>query len=326
MAQAGHKQHVIGIDLGGTHIGGGIVDETGAVLAHVAEPTEAELGGGIVMQKIIAVAQSLLGELPEGVEQIAGIGVGTPGCVDPENGVVVSEAFNLPGWRGMALAGNLLEATGVPAYADNDVNVTALGETWFGAGRGVKDLLCITIGTGIGGGIVIGRKVHHGANFFAGEIGHTTVSLDGRPCLCGSIGCLEAYASAPAIARAAQELGTRGLAPRIVEAAGNPHEITAKDVASAAAAGDQAAIGIFLEVGRYLGAALANLVNVLNPEMIVIGGGVAQAGDVLFDPIRREIHRRALDVLTKHLQVLPAQLGEQAGLVGSAALALQHVV
>ena len=326
MAKNDRPKYVIGIDLGGTNIAGGIVDETGTVLTEVAEPTEADLGGGIVLQKLIAVAHSLIDSRPSEVESIAAIGVGSPGCVDPQRGVVVSEAYNIPGWKGMDIAAQMLDATGLATYVDNDVNTAALGETWFGAGKCVRDLICITIGTGIGGGLVIDRKVHHGARFLAGEVGHSTVVLDGRPCLCGSLGCLEAYASGPAIGRTAQELVRRGLAPGIVETAENPHEVTAKDVATAAAAGDQTAIGIFLEAGRYVGATLANLVNVLNPEMIVIGGRVARAGDVLLAPIRREIQRRALEVATKGLQVVPAQLGDRAVLVGAAALALEHVL
>lgn len=326
MANVDRHTHVLGIDLGGTNILGGIVDETGTVVAEGTEPTEADLGGGILMQKLIAVAQSLVEAPPPDVESVAAIGIGSPGCVDPRRGVVVSEAFNIPGWKGMDIAQRMTDATGVPTFVDNDVNTAALGETWFGAGKCVRDLICITIGTGIGGGLVFDRKVHHGARFFAGEIGHSTVVLDGRPCLCGSLGCLEAYASGPALGRRAQELARRGLAPAIVEAAGNPHEITAQDVAAAAAAGDQAAVGIFLDAGRYIGAVLANLVNVLNPEMVVVGGRVARAGELLLAPLRREIYRRALDVVTKDLQVVPAQLGDRAVLVGAAALALEHVL
>jgi len=317
------KRHVIGLDLGGTNIVGAVVDDEGQVVAEHRTPTQAESGAEAVLARLIETGRALLSSPVE--PKPCAVGVGSPGGIDAETGRVVFPALNIPGWEDMPLAARLSAALELPAFADNDVNVTALGEAWFGAGSRYRDMVCITIGTGIGGGVVIDRRVHHGANHFAGEIGHTSIDLNGRRCVCGSQGCVETYAAAPAIAESGRRLWESGIPTRLREMVSAADEVTAADVAEAAASGDAPCRRIIESAARCLGAALANVVNILNPECIVIGGGVAQAGEALFGPLREEVRLRGLNVATENLAIVPAALGERAGVGGAAALALQRV-
>ncbi len=234
---------------------------------------------------------------------------------------MLSATANLPGWGGMPLAERVQEIFGLPVCVDNDANAAAWGEKQFGAGQGVAHLICITIGTGIGGGVILDGQLYHGATGVAGEIGHLTVNPDGLPCNCGSFGCLEAYAAGPAIVVRAQKAVRTGAKTALIQMTDNrPEDITVPLIARAASEGDPLAWQVMQETGRYLGAGLAGLVNVLNPERIVIGGGVAQAGDSLLKPIERTVRARAMPAATEALQIVPAQLGEDAGVIGAAAL------
>lgn len=311
----------IGFDLGGTTMRAAVVSERGQIICHLKRSTRAEEGASSVMQRMLDLIRAIITDSPFQLHEIGGIGIGSAGQIDPRSGTVLSATDNLPGWGGMPLAAQVQETFGLPVRVDNDANAATWGEKRFGAGQGVEHLICITIGTGIGGGLIVDGQLYHGAKGVAGEIGHLTVKLDGLPCNCGSFGCLEAYAAGPATVARAQNAVRAGARTALVQMTDNrPEAITVPLIAQAAAAGDPLASQVLQETGRYIGAGLAGLVNVLNPERIVIGGGVAQAGDCLLKPIERTIRARAMPVAVAGLQVVPAQLGQEAGVIGAAAL------
>jgi glucokinase len=313
------KSIAIGVDLGGTKMRAALVNEHGRILRRLERPTLAEEGASFVMQRMLDLIRDIISDSPLQFREIKGIGVGSAGQIDPWSGTVLSATPNLPGWGGMPLAELVRGAFGLPVCVDNDANAAAWGEKQFGAGQGVAHLICITIGTGIGGGLIVDGQLYHGATGVAGEIGHLTVNLDGPPCNCGSFGCLEAYAAAPAIVARAQKAVRAGAETALTQV-NKLGDITVPLIAQAAAKGDPLASQIMQETGRYIGAGLAGLVNVLNPERIVIGGGVAQAGDSLLKPIERTVRARAMPIAAEVLQVVQAQLGEDAGVIGAAAL------
>lgn len=315
--------YALAIDLGGTKIGGAIVRDDGTVVAEMACPTEAGKGGDWVLNRLKDLALEVLERSSLHPQDLIGVGLGTPGIVDAERGILLSEAVNIPGWKGRSLKAELEKVLGIPAFIDNDANTAALGELRFGAGKGVRHMVYVTVGTGVGGAIIVDGKVHRGASFSAGEVGHLPIVPDGPPCGCGGQGCLEGFISGPAIARRAREFLGRGVPLSLREI--SPDQITAERVAQAAKEGDALARFLLAEAGRFLGIALAGIVNLFNPERIVIGGGVAQAGEIFFAPIRWELRRRALPSAAETLQVLPATLGTRAGLLGAAALVFEGV-
>ena len=316
----------IGVDLGGTKIMAGLVSEEGKVLSRVSSPTEAEKGGEHVMEKIIDLVREAAKEAEVPLSEVLAIGVGTPGCIDSERGVVVSPVHNIPGWQGMEIGRRLKEATGRPSFADNDVNVIALGEALFGAAKGARCAICVAIGTGIGGGIVIEGKIFRGATYFAGEIGHMSINPWGLKCGCGARGCVEAYASGPAIERLAEEgikRGVRSIIPEVARELGEPG-ITARSVFEAVRRGDAFAREIVYEAVRMLGALLGGVINLLNPDRVVIAGGVAQAGEVLLPILEREVRRWALPPSFEACKIVLSKLGPDAGIIGAAALAMNE--
>jgi glucokinase len=238
---------------------------------------------------------------------------------------VVTAPPNLPGWKNVPLKRLIEEALSITAFLENDANAAALGEHRFGAGRGVQNMIYVTASTGIGGGLILNGQLYSGATGAAGEIGHMTVLPWGPYCGCGNRGCLEALASGTAIARDGRELVRRGVPTLIAElAAGNPERVTAKLVAEAADRGDIEAQEILTEAMTYLGMGMANLVNLFNPELIVIGGGLTNMGEGLFGPVRRAIERRAFPAAARAAQVVPAELGDDVGVLGAVAVAMAH--
>ncbi len=243
--------------------------------------------------------------------------MGSPGAVDRATGRVL-ESPNL-GWRDYPLRDRIQELSDWPVVVENDANCAAYGEYWVGAGRDARSLVGVIIGTGIGGGIILDGRLVHGASDAAGELGHTTVNFAGRRCACGNYGCLEAYASGPNIAARAREgleAGADSLLSRLVD--GNWDRITAATVYEAVVEGDEYATEVMTETARILGAGIASIINILNPEAVVIMGGVTRAGDVLFQPLRAEIRRRTFKVSADACRILPAALPETAGVVGAA--------
>ena len=318
----GAPRWIVGVDIGGTNLRAGLVPFAGGEPAGMmSAPTRAEAGAGRVVDRVAEMIRAAMEAVGAGDGEggVAGVGVGVPGPLDRERGIVI-ETPNL-GWREVPLRDMIARRLGLPVALDNDANCAAYGEWWLGAGRGADRLVGLTLGTGIGGGIVLGGEIYHGASDAAGEVGHMSVHFAGRRCACGSRGCVEAYASGPAIAaRAIEGLATGGDTALAALVAEDPDRVTAEAVCDAAAAGDDYAARILEETARILAVAVANLVHLFNPDMIVIGGGVAAAGSLLFDPLRAEVRRRAFRSATDVCRIVPAELPETAGIIGAAAV------
>jgi glucokinase len=311
---------VLGIDIGGTNLVVGSVAEDGSVLhALGSEPTHAEAGQSDVLDRLIALAKRTLEQTRREIRgaEILGVGVGAPGPLDTKSGIVLLTP-NL-GWVNLPLRQIIHERIGLPAVLDNDANCAVLGEWWMGAARGTRNAIGITIGTGIGGGIIVDGKLYHGASDCAGEIGHTTIDTEGRRCKCGNYGCLEAYASGPNIAMRAIEEITAGAVSRLASyVGGDLRQITAQTVYQAAHDGDDLALEVVNDTAKFLGAGIANLLNVFNPEVVVVCGGVTLAGDHLFVPLRREVARRAFKPAVNVCRIVPCELSGTAGVYGAA--------
>jgi len=318
------QQYIIGVDLGGTNIVVGAMSADGKQhFAMRSIPTSAESGAEGVADRIVGLIEGVildtLAETNSNRRDVIGVGVGAPGPLDREKGLVVV-APNL-GWKNFPLRDRISERLRVPVTLDNDANCATVGEWWQGAARGGKNVVGMTIGTGIGGGVIIEGKLFHGASDVAGEIGHTTIDLNGRHCKCGNYGCLEAYASGPAIATRAREVlvreETASLLPSMV--GGKLDSITAETVYKAAQQGDAVASEIVRDTARYLGAGIANLLNILNADVVVVAGGVTQAGDALFVPLRAEVRRRAFRPAVDATRIVAGELPGTAGVVGAVA-------
>lgn len=316
-------RYIIGVDLGGTSINVGAVPfDGGTVLGMRSLPTEPHHGAKFVVDRMVGMIREVMrdakreGGLSD--DDFLGIGLGSPGPLDRKSGTVL-ETPNL-GWRNFPLRDLISNAVGLDAELDNDANAATLGEWWQGAGRGVSSLVGLTLGTGIGGGLILAGELYHGASDAAAEIGHMTIDSTGRKCNCGNYGCLEAYASGPAIARAAVEgleAGASSLLPDLVD--GDLSRVTAEMVYEAIVAGDLFAAEVMSEAAKFLGTGVANLINILNPEMIVIAGGVTRAGDHLFGPLRTEVRRRAFRGAAESCRIVSGELGDMAGVIGAAA-------
>lgn len=313
----------IGIDLGGTKILTGLVGERGQVIAQDYRKTGAKRGQDSVIARIAESALQVVQNAGLTLADVRAVGIGVPGPVDTDAGVV-TEPPNLPGWHNVPIRTLLQDALRVRTFLENDANAAALGEYLFGAGRGSNQMVYVTVSTGIGGGCVLDGKLYHGADGAAGEIGHVTILPRGPHCGCGNRGCLEAVASGTAIAREGRELVIRGIPTLISELAGcDPEAVSAKLVAQAAKQGDPEAQEIIQEAMSYLGVGVANLVNLLNPEIVVIGGSLTKLGNVLFGTVRRAVDRRAFPIASKRVRIVPAELGDAAGMCGAAAVAIQ---
>jgi len=318
------QQYIIGVDLGGTNIVVGAMSADGKQhFAMRSIPTSAESGAEGVADRIVGLIEGVvldtLAETNSSRRDVIGVGVGAPGPLDREKGLVVV-APNL-GWKNFPLRDRISERLRLPVTLDNDANCATVGEWWQGAARGGTNVVGMTIGTGIGGGVIIEGKLFHGASDVAGEIGHTTIDLNGRHCKCGNYGCLEAYASGPAIATRAREVlvreETASLLPSLV--GGKLDSITAETVYKAAQRGDAVASEIVRDTARYLGAGIANLLNILNADVVVVAGGVTQAGDALFVPLRAEVRRRAFRPAVDATRIVAGELPGTAGVVGAVA-------
>ena len=312
------KKYRIGVDVGGTNVKIALVDKEGSIVYSNTTPTRAEMGYEYTISNIKQAIVDLMKETKTDKTTIEGIGFGFPGQIDCDAGVV-RVSPNIPGWINVPVAKIIEKEFGIPTKVDNDVRCAALGELAFGAGKGCQDLICITVGTGIGSGLIINGKLVRGADNAAGEIGHIKLQMhDGPICGCGDTGCMEAFASGPSIVAMAQEYILGGKSTKYRELA-NP-EITPYIVAEAAKQGDKVALKIFERMGEYIGIGLASVVNLLNPEKIVIGGGVADAGDILFTPLINTLKKRAMPIQAKSVSVVPAQLGNAAGVIGASLL------
>ncbi len=320
-------QFIIGIDLGGTKISTALVDDNGAIRALDYRETHASAAEGPppVIERMLDAARRVMADGKVKPTQVKAVGVGAPGPLDIEAGILISPP-NLPGWSRVPLKALIEDGLGIPTFLENDANAAGLGEYRFGAGRGTRHMVYVTVSTGIGGGLILDGKLYHGSSGAAGEIGHTTVKLDGPPCNCGNWGCLEALASGTAIAREGRERVARGVPTLIAElAGGDPGRITAKLVADAAGRGDAVARQILAEAMEYLGIGIANLINLFDPELVVIGGGLTNIGERLFESVRRVVAERAYVAKAHPVRIVPAELGDNVGVLGAAAVALAQI-
>jgi glucokinase len=320
-------RHIIGIDLGGTNIVTGCVAEDGSSIHGVRSvPTGADEGPDAVVDRIIRTAKEsvALARKEEPGLQPVGVGIGAPGPLDTRSGVVLLTP-NL-GWVNMPLRQRMQQGLGLPTALDNDANCAVLGEWWRGAAQGTRHAVGITVGTGVGGGLILDGRLYHGASDIAGEVGHMTIDLTGRRCKCGNYGCLEAYASGPAIAlRAVEALesGAESTLPATV--GGDLWRITAQLVYEAAHNGDALALEVVQDTAKFLGAGVANLINIFNPEAVVICGGVTLAGARLFEPLQREVSRRAFKPAVQRCRIVPGALTGTAGVYGAARAFFEHL-
>lgn len=299
---------VIGMDLGGTNLRVAAVAASGELLHQHREETAAREGPDALIARIVAAVELVRGRCAAAGVPVRGVVLGAPGIIASRAGRVVSSP-NLPGWDDVPLRDRVGAALGLPVLLENDANAAAFGEHWRGAGRGCGSLVLFTLGTGVGGGLVLGGELWRGAEGMAGEIGHMTVEPGGRTCRCGNAGCLESYASATAIV------------DRYCELAGAPEgTVSAADVHGLARDGDPNARQSFREAGRALGIVFASLVNLLNPEAIVVGGGVLPAWDAFMPAAEQEMRRRAFAAPAARVRLAPAALGDQAGVTGAAGL------
>ncbi|MEO8226024.1 MAG: ROK family protein [Gemmatimonadota bacterium] len=312
-------RYVLGIDIGGTSFSIGSVAEDGSRVAVLRNlPTLADGGADDVVGRIVALAHEVIAltAAAEPGAECLGVGVGAPGPLDTHRGLVLLTP-NL-GWVNFPLRDRIEAGLARPAALDNDANCAVLGEWWMGAARGSRHAIGVTIGTGIGGGLVLDGRLYHGISDCAGEIGHASIDSNGRRCKCGNYGCIEAYASGPAIARRAVEAIEAGAETSLRSYVGDRlDDITAQTVYEAAHDGDELAREVVNDTAKFLGAALANLVNIFNPEVVVICGGVTRAGDLLFQPLRREVARRAFKPAVTACRILPGEL-EAPGVYGAA--------
>jgi len=286
-------------------------------------PTKPEGGGEAVVARAAQAIRAAVDEVLQSTgatrDDVLGVGIGSPGPLNRSTGIVL-ETPNL-GWVDFPLRDLVSRAVGMPATLDNDANCATFGEWWQGAGQGSQVLVGLTLGTGIGGGLVLDGEIHHGASDAAGEFGHMTIDAMGRRCNCGNYGCLEAYASGPNIAARAVEGIRAGVESVLVELVdGVLENITAATVYEGVVLGDAYAWEIMNETAKFLAVGVANLINALNPDTVVIAGGVTRAGDHLFGPLRKEVRRRAFRSAVAACRILPAALPETAGVIGAAAV------
>jgi len=302
------KQYVLGIDIGGTKIAAAFVRQDGQCESYREAPTPASEGPEAVMSATVKVARALLDHANRQGFEVIAIGVGAAGQIDVDTGIVTYAVETLPGWAGTKIVEQLSDACGLPVVVDNDVNAMALAELQFGEGRGLQSTLYAAVGTGIGGALILDGQLWRGVNWSAGELGHVVAVWDGdRMCNCGQAGHLEAYAAGPAIARRYGQL--RGL----------PESSDLRPVVAAAEAGDELAKGVIAEGARILGTVLSGLVNVFNPQALIVGGGVAQLDALWWKPFEEAVRANPLPA-SKKVQIRRAQLGNQAVLVGAACL------
>lgn len=310
------KNYVIGIDLGGTKISGAVSNLQGDILSQYTTPTLAEEGEEAVLDRIFKVIEKIMSDSNKSSKEIKAIGIGSPGPLDAKKGIIITTP-NLP-FENFALVEPIENKFGIHTYLDNDANVAAIGEYIFGAGKGTKNMVFVTVSTGVGGGAIINGDIYRGNTSNALEIGHTTLVEDGPRCNCGNYGCTEALASGTAIAKRAKEAIESGAKTSLT----NYEKVTSYEVFVEAKKGDKVSADIIDKCLNYLGICIANIVNTFDPEMVIIGGGVSKAGDIVFNKVKEVVNRRAFKDIAESCNIVPAGLGTDAGVIGAVALAL----
>ncbi|ODG91343.1 glucokinase [Gottfriedia luciferensis] len=315
---------IVGVDLGGTSIKLALLTNNGEFIDKWEVPTDKSDSGKHIPKTITIAIEDKLKQMDKTKEDIAGIGIGAPGSVRLEDGLIFA-AVNL-GWVNFPLKDILEKESGIPVIVDNDANIAAVGEMWKGAGNGAKDVVMVTLGTGVGGGVIVNGDVAHGISGSAGEIGHITVQLEnGVLCNCGKTGCLETISSATGIARIANEKLQNTTKETVLKEMSNDSPITAKDVFEAYSNGDEVAEEIVNHVMRYLALVLAGVGNTLNPENIIIGGGVSNAGELLLKPLKKYFDEFAFTTVRDSTKLSIAKLGNDAGAIGAAYLVKKFI-
>lgn len=310
------KNYVIGVDLGGTKISTAISTIEGEILKQTVVPTKAEEGEGPVLERIISTIEEVLVSAKINSNEVEAIGIGSPGPLDSEKGIILTTP-NLP-FKNYNLVNPIKEKFGLPVFLDNDANVAAIGESMFGAGKGKKNIVYFTVSTGVGGGAVLNGQAYRGNTSNALEIGHMTVNPNGPRCNCGNVGCLEAISSGTAIAKAAKE----AVNSKVETSLRQYDKITSYEVFKEADKGDKVAKYIIDNALNYLGVGVANAISIFDPEMIIIGGGVTNAGKIVFDKVREVVNTRCFKAMAESCEIVPAGLGTDAGVVGAVALAI----
>ena len=314
------NKYSIGIDIGGTNITVALVTEKGKIVRKIRFPTRVEEGKIKTIRRIVKALDEIMKELKS--NSIQGIGIGAAGDIDQERGIVRFSP-NLF-WRNVPLVRLIKKKFNLRVVLDNDANAAAWGTYILETKRKAKNLLCITLGTGVGGGLILNGRIYHGASGSAGEIGHITLNPQGERCRCGNYGCLETYVgSAYIVKKAVKEIrkGERSLIKKL--AGGNLQSITSQTIQAAALKGDKLARRIWREAGEYLGIALSGVINLLNPEVIVFGGGVAKAEELIFQPMKKEIRKRTFRVPFEKVKFTHTKFGADLGVIGAALLTLQ---
>lgn len=298
---------VFAVDLGGTHLRAALVDESGRILQHLKQETPKHESPEAIIDALASAAHQWHGN----DQPVVAASIMVPGAVDSEKSVVV-QAPNLPSLINFELKAVLQRRLGWPVFLENDANAAAVGEMWLGAARGCRDVVSVTLGTGVGGGVILDGRLWRGSHGSAGEIGHTTVDpFSGLKCKCGNTGCLELFASATAIVRMARELGM--------------NETTAEAVYAAGRAGNELALSVFKRFGMYLGIGLSNLINLIDPEIIVISGGAVNGWDLFSSEMYQQVSERAFHATAQQVKIARAECGDNAGLLGATRIALQDL-
>ncbi|MDU4789859.1 MAG: ROK family protein [Clostridium sp.] len=310
------KKYVIGVDLGGTKISTAISTIEGNILANVVLPTKAEEGEVAVLGRIVQSIDEVIVGSSTSIDEVEAIGIGSPGPLDAKKGIIITTP-NLP-FKDYNLVQPLKEKYNIPVYLDNDANAAAIGEYMFGAGKGKESIVYFTVSTGVGGGAVLDGKVYRGHTSNALEIGHTTVNPNGPRCNCGNLGCLEAMSSGTAIAKKGKE----AVSTNVETSLKKYDTVTSYEVFKEAEAGDEVAKDIIDNALTYLGIGVANAIATFDPEMIIIGGGVSKAGDIVFDTVKKVVNKRCFKSMAESCEIVPAGLGSDAGVVGAVALAI----
>jgi glucokinase len=310
-----------GIDIGGTNIKYGLVDQNGKVLFKEQRPTIVDKGPEPLLHLVANIGEKLLLHAAEEDCEVPWLGVGTPGSVDFKTGQVIGMAPNIPGWKGAAVGEFLRERLNVPVWVDNDVNAVALAEYRFGAGVGYNSVVCVAVGTGVGGGIILNGKLWRGSTSAAGEIGHMPIDPNGPVCGCGNKGCVESFCASAAIIERCRAKLDHNMTPVFEEImSGDPGDLNVRKIFAAAKKRDSVALEVIEETARYLAIGLAGVVNLLNPEVVIVGGGVADGGAGFVEVVSQELRRRVCDSAKDKLRIVKAALGNTAGFIGAGIL------
>ncbi|GGA20191.1 ROK family protein [Paenibacillus physcomitrellae] len=317
--------YTVGIDLGGTNIKTAVFDGNGRIVRERSDQTDAKKGPSYVINKIKHIVRQMLKELEAADTNVACMGLGIPGLLDPKEGLSIFSP-NFPGWENIHVVNEMSGEFSFPVYIDNDVRVNLYGEWYFGAGKGFSNIVLITLGTGLGSGIVVDGNVLYGATASAGEIGHMNMYREGRPCRCGSSGCLGRYVSAVGMVSTFTERLEQGKTSIVQSWVGSSHQkITARMISDAYDLADDLAMEVMHETGRILGFGLSNAINLFNPELVIIGGGMAAAGERLLRTVRDTVNQHSLQLSSQACKVVQAQLGEKAGVYGADAYAKRRL-